>query len=102
MDLLAVTGQELDDDLNIRRGESATAVVLMSIPALFRWRGAVQRVAELVLFGGLVSGAIGLKRVGLRSDTNWTRRRSRTGSAAGQFEALGGHESRAQREEGHP
>jgi len=35
----------------------AAAVVLMSVPALFRWRGAVQRVAEALLFAALVTGA---------------------------------------------
>ena len=35
----------------------AVAVVLMSMPALFRWRGAVQRVAEALLFAALVIGA---------------------------------------------
>jgi hypothetical protein len=34
----------------------AVAVVLMSVPALFRWRGAVQRVAEVLLFAGLIAG----------------------------------------------
>jgi Protein of unknown function (DUF998) len=35
----------------------AVAVVLMSVPALFRWRGVVQRVAEALLFAALVTGA---------------------------------------------
>lgn len=42
------------------RGAAATvavAVVLMSMPTLFRWRGAVQRVAEALLFAALLTGA---------------------------------------------
>ena len=35
----------------------AVTVLLMSIPALFRWRGAIQRGAEALLFAALVAGA---------------------------------------------